>query len=119
VNWLCLIALLALVAAARSTQYVSTEYGVASWYGDELRGRLMANGRPFNPDALTCASWKYPFGTRLKVTNREDGRWVVVTVTDRGPAKRLKRAIDLSEASFKRIADLDKGLVQVRIERLK
>src|SRR5256885_351299 len=41
---------------------------VASWYGEEHRGRLMANGKRFNPDKLTAASWFYPLGTTVRVT---------------------------------------------------
>lgn len=90
---------------------------LASWYGDELRGRPMANGKPFNPSALTCASWRYPLGTRLRVSYGT--RWVVVTVTDRGPNRRFKkRVIDLSHASFKRLADPKLGLIEVKIEKL-
>lgn len=90
--------------------------GIASWYGEPHRGKLQANGKPFNPDALTCASWDYPLGTRLKVSL--GSRSVIVTVTDRGPAKRLNRAIDLSRAAFARLADPDAGLIQVTIEKL-
>lgn len=94
----------------------------ASWYGEEHRGRLMSNLRPFNPDALTCASWQHPIGTRLKIS-RADGIpfHVIVTVTDRGPHRRLVRdgrAIDLSRAAFARLEGLEMGLVAVRVERL-
>jgi rare lipoprotein A len=90
--------------------------GIASWYGNELKGRLMANQRPFDPTALTCASWNYPFGARLRVHYQE--RFVDVTVTDRGPNKRLHRLIDLSKAAFKKLADPDVGLIQVNLETL-
>ena len=89
--------------------------GTASWYGDELRGKLMANGKPFNPDALTCASWNFPLGAKLEVTYK--GRSVFVTVTDRGPHKRLNREIDLSRAAFARLADPRLGLIEVRVFR--
>ncbi len=62
----------------------------------------MADGsRPFNPDALTCASWFYPFGTVLEV--RSGGRTVLVVVTDRGPAWRIVDrgvVLDLSAHAF-------------------
>lgn len=86
----------------------------ASWYGDEHRGRLMANGRPFNPDAMTAASWSYPLGTRVRVISGAHS--VVVTITDRGPAWRLVRQgriIDLSRAAFARLADTKVGLIHV------
>ena len=41
---------------------------VASWYGEEHRGKLMANGHRFDPDKMTAASWFYPLGTQVKVT---------------------------------------------------
>lgn len=91
----------------------------ASWYGEEHRGKRMANGRPFDPDALTCASWFHPFGTLLRVAHGD--KVVVVQVTDRGPARRLVaagREIDLSHAAFRRLADPRVGLVWVTIERL-
>ena len=91
-------------ASARATN------GVASWYGEEHRGKLMANGRRFNPDKFTAASWFYPLGTKVAVTlasASQPRRSVVVTITDRGPAKELVRdgrIIDLSHAPFRRLA---------------
>jgi rare lipoprotein A len=96
--------------------------GLASWYGDELRGKLMANGRKFDPDKLTAASWFYPLGTRVRVTvnSREfESRSVMVTITDRGPAKRFVhqgRVIDLGRAAFLKLAKPDLGLVAVVVE---
>ena len=94
---------------------------VASWYGEEHRGLPMANGKPFDPDKLTCASWFYPFGTKLLV--RSGSRSVVVTVTDRGPNRRFlktkrRRIIDLSRAAFARIGNLRHGLVPVSVKPL-
>lgn len=74
----------------------------------------MANGKPFDKNQLTCASWNYPLGTKLTVTHGEKS--VQVTVTDRGPNKRLKgRIIDLSQAAFQELADPKLGLISVRI----
>jgi rare lipoprotein A len=98
--------------------------GVASWYGEEHRGRLMANGKRFNPDKLTAASWFYPLGTKVRVTlnsNSQNSRSVLVTITDRGPAKDLVRdgrIIDLTYAAFKRLWHPAVGLVGVRVEPL-
>lgn len=112
-----LIFLLALLLAVSPLQAAAPTSGLASWYGEEHRGKLMANGKPFNPDRLTCASWHYPFGTRLRV--RTASKSVVVTVTDRGPNRRFReRVVDLSAAAFRRLADPDIGLVRVRVERI-
>lgn len=91
----------------------------ASWYGDEHRGKLMANGKLFNPDNLTAASWQFPLGTRVLV--RSGNKEIVVTITDRGPAKRLVaqgRIIDLSAAAFKKLADPRKGLIEITVQKL-
>lgn len=90
----------------------------ASWYGEDHRGLLMANGKPFNPDKLTAASWFYNLGTRVVVTHA--GRSVVVEITDRGPAPRLVRQgrkIDLSHAAFGRLANPHRGLIDVTISK--
>ena len=98
--------------------------GVASWYGEEHRGRLMANGKRFNPDKLTAASWFYPLGTKVRVTlnsNTETPRFVLVTITDRGPSKELVRdgrIIDLTHAAFRKLGHPAVGLVAVIVEPL-
>jgi rare lipoprotein A len=98
--------------------------GFASWYGEEHRGRLMANGKRFNPDKLTAASWFYPLGAKVRVilnSNSQNPRSVLVTITDRGPAKYLVRdgrIIDLTHAAFRRLGHPAVGLVDVRVEPL-
>lgn len=95
--------------------------GIASWYGEEHRGRLMANGRRFDPEKCTAASWFYPLGTKVRVTLRAPDalpRSVLVTVTDRGPARELVhdgRIIDLAHGAFRKIAHPGKGLVAVTV----
>ena len=95
--------------------------GVASWYGEEHRGKLMANGKKFDPDKFTAASWFYPLGTKVRVSvksHAEPARSVLVTITDRGPAMefvRDGRIIDLSHAPFSRLAHPASGLVSVSV----
>lgn len=111
---------------APKVSLLAPQTGLASWYGEELRGKLMANGQRFDPDKLTAASWFYPLGTRVRVVLRNDPnvlnpqpeRSVWVTITDRGPHYRLVRdgrIIDLSHAVFRRLADPDLGLVRVTV----
>jgi rare lipoprotein A len=104
-----------------SDGFASTS-GVASWYGEAHRGKLMANGKNFDPDKLTAASWFYPLGTRVRVTlQSEPERTVLVTITDRGPARRYVRrgrVIDLAHAAFKELASPDLGLVPVTVEQV-
>ena len=72
----------------------SASGGMASWYA---HGRKTANGERFNPGAMTAAHRSLPFGTHVRVTNRTNGRSVVVRINDRGPFVR-GRIIDLARA---------------------
>lgn len=90
--------------------------GIASWYGAESAGKITASGEAYNPRGATAASWNYPFGTRLRVWYLN--RHVDVRVNDRGPARCLRRLIDLSEASFSALADTKLGLIPVTIEKI-
>lgn len=91
--------------------------GTASFYADRYRGARMANGRPYDPEAMTAASWDFPLGTQ--VTVRHADRKVVVTITDRGPTRVLRargRVIDLSKAAFSQLASPTRGLIEVTVE---
>lgn len=98
----------------------SISFGTASWYSetDPFINLRTANGEIFDDTRMTCASWYFPFKTRLRVTNLRTGRSVIVVVNDRGPAKRLGRVIDLTRAAFRKIADPRAGLIQVAVEPL-
>ena len=102
-------------AAERRGRVIAT--GRASYYGERFRGRRTASGQRFNPDALTAAHRRLPFGTRLRVTNVRNGRSVVVRVNDRGPFHG-DRILDLSKAAARRIGMVRSGTARVRIERL-
>jgi rare lipoprotein A len=112
---------LVLLLAATLTGVAETppKSGVASWYGESHRGKLMANGQKFDPAKLTAASWFYPLGARVRVTLKDLDRSVVVTVTDRGPARSLVqdgRIIDLAQAAFAQLTNTRAGLVPVTVE---
>jgi rare lipoprotein A len=64
--------------------------GIASVYS----GGRTANGEHARADGLTAAHRSLPFGTRVRVTNKHNGRSVVVRINDRGPFVR-GRIIDL------------------------
>jgi rare lipoprotein A len=85
----------ALLCVASSTH---AQDGVASWYGPGFHGRRTASGERFNTHALTAAHKTLPFGTCVRVTNKNTGRSVVVRVNDRGPFV-AGRVIDLSRAA--------------------
>ena len=90
--------------------------GKASWYGSAHHGRTMANGKPFNMHAMTAAMWDVPLGSKFRVTR--GGKSVVVTITDRGPARRLHRVIDLSRAAAAKLGMIDAGVARVCLSRI-
>jgi rare lipoprotein A len=85
-----------------------------SYYGGKFHGRKTASGVPFDKNALTAAHRTLPFGTRVKVTNLDNGRSVIVTVNDRGPYAH-GRILDLSEAAAREIGLISKGTTKARI----
>src|ERR1700719_5052047 len=89
--------------------------GMASWYGERHQGRTMANGKKFDFHQLTAASWTLPLGTNIRVINLENGKSVVVTISDRGPNQRLHRIVDLSKAAAEQLSYVDRGLTAVFI----
>jgi rare lipoprotein A len=86
--------------------------GGASWYA--LHSKT-ASGERMNPATLTAAHRSLRFGTRLKVTNRNNGRSVVVRVNDRGPFIR-GRVLDLSRAAAQNIGMVSSGTAKVCYE---
>jgi rare lipoprotein A len=87
--------------------------GTASWYGRQHQGRKMANGKRFDLNELTAASWSFPLGTPVRVENLKNGESVIVTITDRGPNRRLHRLLDLSQGAAERLDYLGQGLTTV------
>ncbi len=83
-----------LVPATHTT--ASAQSGIASVYST-AEGTRTASGRKLSNNALTAAHKSLPFGTKVRVTNKKNGRSVVVTITDRGPFVR-GRVIDLTPA---------------------
>ena len=90
---------LAILAMLSLVPPVEAETCTASWYSSrEGSGSATASGRKLNDGELTAAHKTLPFGSRVKVRNRANGRTVTVTITDRGPF--LKgRCIDLTPAA--------------------
>ena len=90
----------------------------ASYYADRFNGKKTANGSRFSNSAYTAAHKKLPFGTRIKVTNEANGKFVIVKVTDRGPFVRT-RELDLSKRAFMEIAkSKGSGAMKVTIETI-
>jgi rare lipoprotein A len=86
----------------------------ATYYHDKYDGRTTHSGEIFDQTKFTCASCIHKFGTLLKVTNKKNGKSVIVKVNDDGPLGNYK--IDLSREAFKKIATLPEGVIPVTIE---
>lgn len=86
----------------------------ASFYGngDGTDGGPTASGERFNTHAYTAAHKSLPFGTRVRVTNKANGRSVVVRINDRGPYVG-GRCLDLSYAAMKSIGGVSSGVARV------
>lgn len=93
--------------------------GIASWYGERFHNKRTASGELFNMNAMTCASNSHKMGTKLKVTNKANGKSVIVKVNDTGGFKKYGRTLDLSKAAFNSIASIDKGVIEVSIKPIK
>jgi rare lipoprotein A len=91
-------------------------HGMASYYGSES-GTRTASGARFNPGGMTAAHRSLPFGTKVRVTNKRNGRSVVVTINDRGPFIR-GRIIDLSTGAAGIIGMRSSGVAPVSVEVL-
>jgi len=90
----------------------------ASYYADRFNGKKTASGARFNNSKYTAAHKKLPFGTRIKVTNEANGKFVIVKITDRGPFVRT-RELDLSKRAFMEIAKhKGSGAMKVTIETI-
>ncbi len=111
---------LALLAAPLSAQAGSHGCGAASHYGigDGYHGQRTANGEWFNAYGFTAAHPWLPLGSRIKVTNRANGRSVTVRINDRGPYEG-GRIIDLSYGAFSAIARPGQGVASVCISTVR
>ena len=95
----------------------AAQVGIASFYHSALAGRLTANGERYDESALTAAHRTLDLGTRVRVTNLENRRSVVVTVNDRGPYAK-GRIIDLSRRAARVLGFVHDGVTKVKVEPL-
>lgn len=112
-----------IVSDIENTEYqgeyeIVNEQTKASYYHDKFTGRKTASGEIFDNSKYTAAHKTLPFGTKIKVTNLKNQRFVVLTVTDRGPFTR-GRSVDLSKKAFFELTDNhQRGVLEVKIEKL-
>jgi rare lipoprotein A len=124
---LLLLIALCLVPACASTRPVRPQAvlpdgfiqeGIASYYGSDHHGRRTASGTVFNEHQLTAAHRTLPFGTQVRVTNLDNGRHIVLVVTDRGPFRK-GRVIDVTSRAARDLGFLRAGVARVRVEAIR
>ena len=114
-----LAALLALAAgcASQTMKTPTTQRGVASWYGPGFHGQATTSGETYDQYGMTAAHRTWPLGTRVRVTNEQNGRSVVVRINDRGPFVG-DRILDLSYAAATQLDLVQEGTGLVTVEPL-
>jgi peptidoglycan lytic transglycosylase len=93
----------------------ASQTGTASWYGPGFDGKATASTAIYDQNALTAAHPTLPLGSRVMVTNIENGNSTEVIINDRGPFAK-GRIIDLSFAAGKALDLIRPGTALVRLE---
>ncbi|SET88899.1 septal ring lytic transglycosylase RlpA family protein [Thalassotalea agarivorans] len=91
--------------------------GIASWYGEKFHGRATSNGEIYDMYAMTAAHKSLPLPSYVRVTNKANGKSVVVRVNDRGPFHE-DRIIDLSYSAAYKLDMVRTGTAQVHVEAI-
>jgi len=94
--------------------HVSKLNGVASYYGKGFFGHKTASGTIMHHRDMTAANRTLPLGTLIRVTNKDNGKSVVVTVNDRGPYVG-HRILDLAERPATMLGMKESGTAHVSI----
>jgi rare lipoprotein A len=118
---LILVALLITSCASSKPEPGGSAYdetGIASYYGHEFHGRKTASGEIYDENELTAAHRTLPFGTLVRVTSKENGKSVVLRITDRGPFV-SGRIIDVSYRAAQELVFVREGLVEVRVQEIR
>ena len=93
-----------IIVEGRKIEIISTQKGIASWYA--FKG------------GMYCASVKYPRGTWLRVTNKDNGKQIIVLVNDYGPDLGTGKVIDLDKVAFGKLMSVGAGVISVKIEEI-
>ena len=94
-----------------------SQVGIASWYGPGFHGKATTSGAVYNQYEFTAAHQTLPLGTRVMVTNMENGNAIEVTINDRGPFAK-NRIIDLSYSAANALGMIGPGTAMVRVDVL-
>ena len=92
-----------------------SEEGTASWYGPGFHGRFTSNGEIYDQYAISAAHKHLPIPCYVRVTNKENGRSLIVRINDRGPFHD-NRILDLSYGAAQRLGIVGQGIAKVRLD---
>jgi rare lipoprotein A len=104
------------------TRILDSRQGLASFYGKDFHGKVMASGARFDMNAMVAAHPSYPFGTLVRVTNLANGRSLAVQILDRGPSAGPRAdgvIIDVSQGAARALGFVRAGRARVRIDVLR
>ena len=114
--WLALLLVLTGCATGRASRIDGSGLsGQASWYGRPHHGRRTSSGEIYDMNKLTAAHRTLPLGTRVLVTNLDNGRTVEVRINDRGPFRK-NRVLDLSYAAARQLGAVGEGVIPVTLK---
>jgi rare lipoprotein A len=99
-------------------EYLNRGTMKASWYGPKFHGKVTANGEIYDQMAFTAAHKSLRFGTLLKLTNKKNGKSVIVRINDRGPYI-PGRQLDVSKAVAMELGMIQRGVVRLDVEEIK
>ena len=93
----------------------TAEEGIANFYSDKFQGRKTASGTAYDKNKLTASHKTLPFGTKVRVTNLDNGKSVVVAVNDRmKPGNRA--VIDVTRRAAQDLGFIKTGKAKVKLE---
>ena len=92
-----------------------TEEGVANFYSDKFQGKKLANGDRYDKNKLTASHKTLAYGTKVKVTNLDNGKSVVVIINDR-MKKSNPAVIDLTRKAAEDLGFVKAGKAKVKLE---
>ena len=101
-----------------SLEYINRGTMRASWYGPKFHGKITANGEVYDQMAYTAAHKSMRFGTLLKLTNKRNGKSVMVRINDRGPYI-PGRQLDVSKAVAMDLGMIYNGVARLVVEEIK
>lgn len=106
---------IAFAGAAGAFEIALAEEGIANYYSDKFHGRKTASGEVYDKNGMTAAHKKHPYGTKLRVTNLENNKSVVVTVNDRMRTKNPV-VVDVTHRAAQELDFAKSGKARVKVD---